>query len=314
VPDNWMPCCSPKKGKAETNNAPPENPQVNTRGLNTSNLNLYTKLQSPSQGRRITAILEKLPQIEWGFEFDLGHENGLLVTSVADGGFIAHYNASWPYPMIEPGDLIEQVDNEKQSNLTMKSLLLEKSKLTMIIRKPWRFGLTLTKPKGINHLGIDLTGYKEGLLVLNVEEGFISEYNASHPDQKIQVGDWIEQVNGEKDSGDMRDLIEHESELEMVVRKSKMYWYNDDMATPIQDEIPTPLQSASTRTPTSSYRSDIAPSKLYAQPPTTSLKDSPRMQTTSKAPLVQKSPSMSPSSSMQSLSYMTPIQSSTTYI
>lgn len=229
-------------------------------------------------------------------QFFAVYETGLHVTRVTKGGFVAQYAAD----RIEPGDLIEQVDAEMDCS-RMKEMLRQKTQVELIVRKPWRILVSIERstsglldyyrdyvPKGDNALGVDWAGYlgierpkmlgldlthcKGVLLVLNVTDGLILEYNAANPSEKIEVGDSIEEVNGLQDSMEMQRALLEDCNLSMVVRKSTKYWYSVDCAKPPTQtrKVTVPVTFSQGAAPASpirvAARPVIAQNRMYTPP------------------------------------------------
>mmetsp|Transcript_31696 Transcript_31696/g.91304 ORF Transcript_31696/g.91304 Transcript_31696/m.91304 type:complete len:531 (-) Transcript_31696:61-1653(-) len=61
---------------------------------------------------------------------------------------------------------------------------------------PSHFSVVLEKQKNSNRLGIDVDASKgEDLLIDFVAGGLVAEWNRRHPESKVNVGDWIVEVN-----------------------------------------------------------------------------------------------------------------------
>jgi len=226
------------------------------------------EIQAPSDGLLFSVALERLPRIGWGLEFeendDMSDDQGLLITGLGHGGFIEQYNAAQSSHKIEPGDFIEQVNAEKESTAAMKQMIEEQSQMTLVVRKPWRIVVKLDKPKGAsepNWLGLDMAGYKWGLRVTQVSKGALVLHNLKNPDEKVDVGDWIEEANGVNESGEIRKCLLWDPEVSMIVRKSPKYWFSADVGKPPAQEVAPPPTETVAATP------EQPPSFTFAVPP-----------------------------------------------
>lgn len=98
--------------------------------------------------------------------------------------------------------------------------------------------------------GMDLDfGFKTRLLVIDVFNGPIKRYNASHPDKAIEANDWIEKVDSCDSSAiAMAEIIKNGSNLTLSIRKS---WHRDEPA----QVSPTAIGSPTSKAPASSRQS-----------------------------------------------------------
>mmetsp|Transcript_28556 Transcript_28556/g.65923 ORF Transcript_28556/g.65923 Transcript_28556/m.65923 type:complete len:160 (-) Transcript_28556:52-531(-) len=78
------------------------------------------------------------------------------------------------------------------------------------------FSITIDKRNGAKH-GVDVDCEDGGnLVVAQIREGLFLTWNRDHPDKKIQVGDRIVSVNGQR--GDAADLVaECQQNVELVI-------------------------------------------------------------------------------------------------
>merc|ERR1712194_63701 len=95
-------------------------------------------------------------------------------------------------------------------------------KLEMMLRRPTEFSVVVERGPDSKDLGFALehspTGYS--LLVQNLKDGLIIEWNQLHPDNIVQCGDRIISVNGVCGLTDrlMRELV-RKQKLTLVFRR-----------------------------------------------------------------------------------------------
>mmetsp|Transcript_61386 Transcript_61386/g.146274 ORF Transcript_61386/g.146274 Transcript_61386/m.146274 type:complete len:158 (-) Transcript_61386:33-506(-) len=79
-----------------------------------------------------------------------------------------------------------------------------------------QFSITIDKRAGGKH-GVDVDCDESGSLVIaQIREGLFLNWNRDHPDKKVQVGDRIVSVNGQR--GDVVDLVsECQRGMELVI-------------------------------------------------------------------------------------------------
>eukprot|EP00927_Polykrikos_kofoidii_P068881 TRINITY_DN64235_c0_g1_i1.p1 TRINITY_DN64235_c0_g1~~TRINITY_DN64235_c0_g1_i1.p1 ORF type:complete len:248 (+),score=51.04 TRINITY_DN64235_c0_g1_i1:66-746(+) len=152
-----------------------------------------------------------------GIECTQINESSLRVNVIGHGR-IDDWNAARTEgkPIVRIGDTIIEVNGSRVSS-TMHEKLQEAS--VMCVVKP-RGELAVFVEKTGNFLGLDVHVKKkfEGLLVTQVFDGPILEWNASNPTKQVQVGDRIVEVNGVR--GEVRllvDKLKHDDKLALKV-------------------------------------------------------------------------------------------------
>lgn len=89
------------------------------------------------------------------------------------------------------------------------------------LREPKEFGIKLTKTYGKSKLGIDVDltdGF--GLLIDQVNEGLIRDWNQVHPELAVLRGDRIIAVNGVNGhSNEISEVCKSQAVLEIIVQR-----------------------------------------------------------------------------------------------
>lgn len=131
-------------------------------------------------------------------------------------------------------------DEEEEQDLPSSNLQPMETGLGLSARQPLRQSSTLSLSPTAHGLftvvlqksasekwGVNLEcSLKTHLLVVSVFDGVVARHNAVNPDKRIEVGDFLEMVNGEdKSAVAMADIIRASDRLQVVVRKS---WYSNE--------------------------------------------------------------------------------------
>ncbi|CAK9023155.1 unnamed protein product [Durusdinium trenchii] len=120
---------------------------------------------------------------------------------------------SRPKPRAFQEEIIQQQDDAKEG-----------LSIPAISRKgePIEFEIKLTKTYGKSRLGVDVDltdGF--GLVVDQVTEGLIRDWNQVHPEQAVIKGDRIVAVNGVRgNSNEITEVCKSQAVLELVIQRS----------------------------------------------------------------------------------------------
>merc|ERR1719382_1920842 len=91
------------------------------------------------------------------------------------------------------------------------------TKLDLTITRPqcWTIAVSRTAP-----LGLTLTQAAASNIVTAIQPGVIADWNKSHPDKEVKVGDRIVAVNGNKAVGkEQMELVKKDGTLQIVVSR-----------------------------------------------------------------------------------------------
>mmetsp|Transcript_112954 Transcript_112954/g.205304 ORF Transcript_112954/g.205304 Transcript_112954/m.205304 type:complete len:257 (+) Transcript_112954:126-896(+) len=170
--------------------------------------------------------LQKTSADELGMDVEEVDGKSLRVTSVKDTGMVAEWNSGTSSDIhVEAGQSIIEINGVKGDSDALLKLLLaplsmrdfvgeanKRLKLTISrnqedtnkteeerVLPPKVFVVVVEKAAG-TLIGLDVDGSDAtSLRIARVKEGgIVQKWNEDHPDEKLQVGDWITGVNGHR--------------------------------------------------------------------------------------------------------------------
>jgi hypothetical protein len=142
-----------------------------------------------------------------GLDVDNTDGPSLLVDAVQEG-LVKDWNAAHPECEVRPRDRIVDVNGVAgDANIIIEELSVSPS-LSITIRRPVEYSVSITKPTENQFLGLELSYCAGGatLLVMQVNEGLVRSWNDAHPDLVVVKGDRVVEVNGL--AGNSRELFD----------------------------------------------------------------------------------------------------------
>merc|ERR1712087_719308 len=75
---------------------------------------------------------------------------------------------------------------------------LTNKRIEFLMRRPMKFSIVVNKPDGVGRLGLVFEYVPTGksLLITDIEQGLIQEWNSAYPDRQVKPNDYIVEVNG----------------------------------------------------------------------------------------------------------------------
>lgn len=144
---------------------------------------------------------------------------GVLVHSVEDSdNLVQAWNQANPDREIRRGDMILEVNGVRENRPKIIHLLQCESNLVMTVRRTKMFCAHINKTES-DQLGFDviLVSGCRSLLVCEVSEGLIMEWNRTHQGVEVRTGDFVIEVNDCRYDGDsMLDALRTQNPLDIV--------------------------------------------------------------------------------------------------
>lgn len=147
-----------------------------------------------------TVTLEKTPGSILGLELDLMDDVNAQVCGI-DAGLIQSYNeTAKSKEKVRVGDFIAKVNGTSGDAKVILEMLKSEGTINILIKRPEETILTIDKGEGV--IGLELQKAPRGysLLIHEVKEGAIQQWNVANPSYALKPRDRIVCVNGNKDS------------------------------------------------------------------------------------------------------------------
>merc|ERR1711920_1086394 len=131
------------------------------------------------------------------------------------------YNDTAPLEhRVQPGDFIMSVNNVQGRIEKMQIAMTESSTLEFVMRRPVKFSIALERSAKRGALGIGLDYIPGGgsLLVTEIYDGLVTDWNQRHPERKVERLARIVCVNGVMgDAEQMLEICKSEGPIELKV-------------------------------------------------------------------------------------------------
>lgn len=167
--------------------------------------------------RTWTVDLDKANYGKLGLEL-VPQDNVLKVEAIEQEGTVSEYNNSNPKEAVRAGDFVTQVNGVKGAALKMLAEVrkeVRKGRLNMTLARTRTFRVVVTK-KG--PLGATFGVFSRVLVLQDISEGPLMDWNRGNPSFQVEVGDQIIEVNGAKDNpNDLLENLKPEGELALLV-------------------------------------------------------------------------------------------------
>mmetsp|Transcript_106815 Transcript_106815/g.297355 ORF Transcript_106815/g.297355 Transcript_106815/m.297355 type:complete len:354 (-) Transcript_106815:140-1201(-) len=139
-----------------------------------------------------------------------------LIGRVGDGALAAYNETAKEHETVRPGDVIIEVNGKTHEE--MFDELRHAAELEILIARPTaKFQVQIVKNQT---LGVKLKYYENGpfLVLSEINEGPIQEWNAANQDQEVKIDDRILSVNGTTGtSEELLKLVEGEDRLDLEI-------------------------------------------------------------------------------------------------
>lgn len=159
--------------------------------------------------KQFTIHLEKSGGKSMGADMDVSCGKMGYVCIIMKDGVIAEYNrTALQEKQLRVGDYITKVNGIENNSLSMLDCLKKDTKFEVTIRRPILFTIAVCKKDAKAQLGVTLIERPSGnsLLIKEVVQGPVMEWNKMHPEQEVKAGYRIVAVNGK--GGNVTELID----------------------------------------------------------------------------------------------------------
>lgn len=156
----------------------------------------------PPPDQEITIELTKKEKKPHGLELDLSDKKTAYVLGVKAGPFKSYNDDKKPAQQLKAGDSIIKVNEEEGSAAKLDELMKSQANLVLKVRRSFKASIILDR-KGKGKLGFEPKAVGNSLLITNVsaDDGAMKQWNSDHPEQKVQEGDRIIAVGGQRGKG-----------------------------------------------------------------------------------------------------------------
>jgi len=148
---------------------------------------------------QFTASISNPTRKNLGIDMDSQGCETLLVTSVRAGPIMAYNSAVELEQQILPGHFVVSVNGVEGDATAMQREMQRKSRLEVVLGRPEdvRIAINVDSRRSLG-IGIPRRQTGSSLAITQVRKGPVEDWNAENPWQKVQVGDRIVAVNGQR--------------------------------------------------------------------------------------------------------------------
>lgn len=136
-----------------------------------------------------------------GLVLDVLDGRHVLVSDVKEGPVLSHNAKALPSERIGVGDFIVQVNGVEGSSMRLISAFRGASRLDLVVRRPWEFGVTVNIGNVLLGLELGRRVGQRSLLIMQVKDGAIHKWNDDNPDLPVKSNDRIIAVDGHDGTG-----------------------------------------------------------------------------------------------------------------
>lgn len=165
--------------------------------------------------KEFSVTITKVPGKHLGLGLDILDQVSAVVDLV-DKGPVREWNREHPDLQIKLGDRIVEVNDTRGQAREIVQRFREDMTLKMVLRRPKEVMVTFIKTK---ELGLQLHFSQESsaLLILEVAEGHVRDWNDANKGRGVRPGDRIVEVNGIRGKApDLMEQIRENDELELL--------------------------------------------------------------------------------------------------
>jgi len=159
--------------------------------------------------KQFTVNLEKSAGKPMGADVDGSCGKMGYVCIIMKDGIFAEYNrTATPEKQLRLGDYITKVNGIQGNSLSMLDCLKKDNKFEVTMQRPVLFTIAISRKDAKTPLGVTLAERPSGnsLLIKEVINGPVMEWNNKHPEQEVKAGDRIVAVN--RKGGKVKQLID----------------------------------------------------------------------------------------------------------
>lgn len=137
-----------------------------------------------------------------GLHLDLTASAPVVVLEINDvEGPVANYNRqAEPGARIQPGDYITAVNGQQAEAKFLASEMQKLAEVSLEVRRPLEFSVKIDKSEGVLGTKITYASLGKSLVIEDLYDGPVKEWNEKNPDRIIRRFDRIISVNGQSGS------------------------------------------------------------------------------------------------------------------
>jgi len=151
--------------------------------------------------------LTKDPKAAIGLDFDTQDENMVYVADIKPGP-VQFYNLNVkPSEQLKPGYFIVEANGFSGQAAQLIEVMKKETMLHLLIRRSTEMTVSIIKKDKKTPLGMEFHSKMTGnhMMILDITDGPVYQWNVTHPQLEIKCGDRIVAVNGQK--GKANDLL-----------------------------------------------------------------------------------------------------------
>eukprot|EP00411_Alexandrium_monilatum_P027734 CAMPEP_0175366638 /NCGR_PEP_ID=MMETSP0095-20121207/19240_1 /TAXON_ID=311494 /ORGANISM="Alexandrium monilatum, Strain CCMP3105" /LENGTH=317 /DNA_ID=CAMNT_0016664651 /DNA_START=175 /DNA_END=1128 /DNA_ORIENTATION=+ len=143
------------------------------------------------------------PKTNIGLDFDTQDDELVYIADVKPGPVQFHNLNAKPTDQVRQGHFIVQANGVRGFSANIVEVLKSDRRLQLIVRRPYEMTVAIRKLTQKTSLGMEFmpkvsgASAHGGLLVVDITDGPIFEWNLTNPDQEVRCGDRITAVNGQ---------------------------------------------------------------------------------------------------------------------
>lgn len=156
---------------------------------------------------------------EFGLYLSIVDGIGLLVHSIREG-LVFEWNTNNPECQVMKGDCIVSVNGIGRDPIRFVELIKSEPTLNLLVKRATTFLVKIEKESDTDRLGIDLSHLPDDktLIVNEIGQGRISQWNSSTSGQQVRRGDRVVKVNAICNNAQkMLDLIGRSRSLRLLM-------------------------------------------------------------------------------------------------
>jgi len=145
----------------------------------------------------------------------------MAVRNVKDDGRIAQWNKENTSCPVKVGDILVSANDSNGDSVQMMAECKRIGPLKLVFERNVPFNVVLEKNGMVLGLSLKRSTVSDELTVVAIGEGRCREWNESHTDEQVKVGDTIVAVNGFQETPHIIKLITQRDRVELMLLHSE---------------------------------------------------------------------------------------------